>query len=346
MNSMRNRSQLTARVLRSGEQFQSIASEWKDLFSRCSHANPFQHPEWLLGWIEAFTPRDLFGIELRKSDRLVGFAPLLIYRRDGERVLAFAGGGVSDYLGSLAENAMDGPVIEAMLDSIGTIPGWTVLDLTDLHKNSPLLRSDRLSSYTREHDVCFVLPLPESPEQLVESLSRRQWANLRNARSRTRREGRPTIEQATRDTVPEFLDELFRLHAMRWNELGQEGVLNEPRLQNFHRGVAAPLCAAGLLRLSRFRLNDRTIAVVHSFFHLQTVFCYLQGFDPEFSHLSPGTQLMFSVIEDAVKLGMQRFDFLRGEEAYKLNWSPCGETSYRVELHRSQLAAERFDHAA
>jgi CelD/BcsL family acetyltransferase involved in cellulose biosynthesis len=93
-----------------------------------------------------------------------------------------------------------------------------------------------------------------------------------------------------------------------------------------------------MLRLYRLRLNERAIAAIYSFFHHETVFCYLQGFDPRFAHLSPGTQLMFAVIEDAVRLGMRRFDFLRGEEGYKLHWRPQGEPTCRIEVPRQRLS--------
>jgi CelD/BcsL family acetyltransferase involved in cellulose biosynthesis len=98
--------------------------------------------------------------------------------------------------------------------------------------------------------------------------------------------------------------------------------------------------------LYRMRLNERTIAAIYSFFHRETVFCYLQGFDPQFAHLSPGTQLMFSVIEDAVKLGLRRFDFLRGEEGYKLHWRPQGEPTFRIEVPRLRLSQQLRPRAA
>jgi CelD/BcsL family acetyltransferase involved in cellulose biosynthesis len=98
--------------------------------------------------------------------------------------------------------------------------------------------------------------------------------------------------------------------------------------------VAPTLLSSGLLRLYRMRIKDRTIAVNYSFFHRQSVYCYLQGFDPEFSGLSPGMQLMFAVIEEAVRFGARRFDFLRGEEGYKLHWRPEAEPTYRVEIPR------------
>lgn len=333
-------SRVTSKLLRSPAEFQAISGEWKELFSRCPDATPFQHPSWLLCWMEAFSPRDLVGVEIRDGKRLIGFAPFLIYPRDGERVLAFAGGGVSDYLNLLAEPGKELLVIERVLEAAQTMPNWTVLDLTDLSANSALAGSALAGQRAREHDICYVLSLPQTTELLIESLTKRQWANLRNARSRTQREGDPTIEQASAANVSEFLEDLVRLHTIRWNQLDENGVLNDSRVVSFHRSVAPALLQDGLTRLYRLRLNGRTLAVIYSFFHRDTVFCYLQGFDPQFSHLSPGTQLMFAVIEDAVRLGSRRFDFLRGEEGYKLHWRPRGEPTYRIEVPRQRLSEE------
>jgi CelD/BcsL family acetyltransferase involved in cellulose biosynthesis len=328
----------SVRVLRSADEFRHVASDWKQLFLRCPDATPFQHPAWLLCWIDAFAPRDLVGIEVRECGRLVGFAPLLIYPRDEQRILAFAGGGVSDYLGLLAEPGRESQVIDDVLCAVDNVSRWDVLDLTDISGRSAIPRHEALMQHSQQHDVCFVLSLPETHDELMHTFSKRQRANLRNARSRTVSEGGAKVERAQADTLQEFLDDLFRLHARRWNEAGETGVLSDERVQEFHRAVAPALLPAGILRLCRMRVNDRSIAAIYALFHRDTVFCYLQGYDPEFAHLSPGNQLMFAVIEDAVRLGMRRFDFLRGAEAYKLHWRPQGEPTHRIQVPRPSLS--------
>ena len=347
MNSFSQASaKLTSRVLHSASEFHLISTEWTELFRRCPEATPFQHPQWLISWMNAFAPRELVGIEIRVGTHLIGFAPLLIYPRDQERVLAFAGGGISDYLGLLAESGREPEVIDEVLRAAQTIAGWSVLDLTDVAVGSNILKYPPFGNLIREHDVCYALTLPETQDQVLHACSTHQRANLRNARSRTRREGGARIELATSDNLPEFLDDLFRLHALRWSGLGEPGVLSDERVQQFHRAVAPHLLSAGILRLYRMRVEGRTIAVLYSLFHRETVFCYLQGFDPEFARLSPGTQLTFAVMQDAVTLGMRRFDFLRGEEGYKLHWRPQGECTYRVEVPRSHLTARLLRPAA
>lgn len=320
------------------EEFRALLPEWTELYSLCSGSTPFQHPQWLMSWIDAFQPARLVGIEIRERDRLIGFAPLLVYPHNGRRTLAFAGGGTSDYLGLLALSEREQPVITEILRAAQTLPDWDVFDFTDIQAGNFLLHADSFPAEPQEHDLCFAFPLPANVDLVRESLTKRQWASLRNARSRTRREGEATFEVALASQATEFVHELLHLHEKRWLQLGEQGVLSDPRVGAFHLHVAPELAAAGLLRLYRMRLEDRTIAVIYCFFHLRTAYCYLQGFDPEFSYLSPGTQLMVAVIEDAVRHGLSKFDFLRGTEAYKLHWRPTGEPTYRIEIPRRLLA--------
>jgi CelD/BcsL family acetyltransferase involved in cellulose biosynthesis len=115
-------------------------------------------------------------------------------------------------------------------------------------------------------------------------------------------------------------------------------VLAEDRVRRFHSTAAPRLLQEGMLHLSRLRVNNRTRAVIFSLLSGDTTFCYLQGFDPEFSQLSPGTQLMFSAIKNAVSRGMRNFDFLRGDESYKQHWRAEKKPTYRIEIARTAIA--------
>jgi CelD/BcsL family acetyltransferase involved in cellulose biosynthesis len=324
---------LHTRVLTQSAELLGIARDWSILSERCSGATPFQRPEWLLCWVEAFSPENIRAVEVRSGNTLVGFAPLLIYSRGRERVLGFMGGAVSDYLDLLVDPQCEREVVIAILGVLEGLRGWTTLDLTDLSSRSVLLRT-ALAGIATAHDNCSALYLPKAREELLQLLSKRQRANLRAARSRIQRAGGGQVELATAETLPEFLDELFRLHTTRWAVARKPGVLDNAAVKAFHRKSAPGLLARGLLRLYRLQLQQRTIAVVYTLFERETVFCYLQGYDPEFARLSPGTHLMFSVMEDAVQERMRKFDLLRGEESYKRHWRAQAEVTHRIQLPR------------
>ena len=63
-----------------------------------------------------------------------------------------------------------------------------------------------------------------------------------------------------------------------------------------------------------------------------TVGLYNSGFAPERAALSPGLVLLSHVIRDAIARGRPRFDFLRGEERYKLEFEPTLEDVFRVTI--------------
>ena len=326
------------RILTDPARLHEIADEWRQLYQRCPSATPFQRPEWILAWMDAFSPKNISAIEVRYNARLIGIAPLLIYPREQERVLAFMGGGVSDYLDLLMEPEHANQVVFAVLDQAKSIDGWDTLDLTDLSTNS-MLHKTVLSRFSTPHDHCSALALPPTESELLRLLSKRQRANLRNARSRLTRAGESWFEVAAQETLPEFLSELFRLHASRWSQGGQPGVLADERVKAFHETVAPKLLVAGHLRLYRLSLEQRTIAALHALVGGSTLFCYLQGFDPEFAFVGPGNQLMFFAMQDAVRLGVRKFDFLRGEEDYKRHWRAQTEITCRIQISRTQLTS-------
>jgi CelD/BcsL family acetyltransferase involved in cellulose biosynthesis len=332
MNSIKT---IATRIFRSAAELAPIVDEWRALFGRCPDATPFQSPDWLLPWIEVFCPRNLLVAVFRSRQHLIGLAPMLIYPRGPERILAFAGGGVSDYLNLLCAPGYESEVLRHFLERMAPDSTWTTLELTDLPASSFLLSA--APSHVREHDACSVLTLPDSQDQLLRLFSNRQRANLRNAHSRLQRAGGGTFEVASADTLPEFLDDLFRLHSDRWHRSGQSGVLSDPPVRDFHRRTASQLLELGMLRLYRLRVNTQSAAVLYTLFHAETVYCYMQGYEPSMPQLSAGTQLMFEVMVDALRQGMRRFDFLRGDEAYKRHWRPHSERTYCLAVPRSAI---------
>jgi CelD/BcsL family acetyltransferase involved in cellulose biosynthesis len=286
--------------------------------------------------MRSFGPSQPLLIEVRRSDQLVGVVPLLIYQDGSERVLALMGGGISDYLDILVDPDFADETLAVIWNYIKEEPGWTTLDLTDLPATSLLLHQwpDDYSFGKTPHDVCSGLTLPSKLEELKILLPFRQLRNLRNARNRLRRAGDAHIEIATRETLPFFLEALLRLHSERWARAGLPGVLSEAAIQSFHKSVAPQLLERGVLRLYGLRLNGRFIACLYTLFERDTACCYLQGFDPDYAHFSPGKQLLGAAIADATREGKQRIDFLRGGEPYKQHWGACEVPTFRVQARR------------
>src|SRR5690348_9320550 len=166
-------------------QLHRIEPQWQSLWERAP-ATTFQRPEWLLPWVEIFEPRCLRIIAVWQAERLVALAPLLIYQRDAARILAFIGGGVSDYLDILVDRAFLSPALSAIFLAVDEFrEEWDAAEFTDLPGSSPLLQFQHADVARESHALCPVLHIADHVSQLAGLIPARQFRNLRNARNRT-----------------------------------------------------------------------------------------------------------------------------------------------------------------
>ncbi|HEX9941658.1 MAG TPA: GNAT family N-acetyltransferase [Thermoanaerobaculia bacterium] len=319
---------------------EALRGEWSALCDRSPRTTPFQRPEWLIPWWRAFPPGEPWVLAVRRQGRLAALAPLLLYRKDGIRTVAFCGGGVSDYLDIVTDPETEEDSTAALLAHLAARRDrWQAGDFEPLPGESPLLRvplPEGLSARTEPRDVCPCLPLPERVEGLPEVAHARQLYKLRAYRRKAAALGVLRLQTADEGSWEEMLDTLIRLHGTRWHEMGQAGMLDGDGFRIFHREVAAGFHARGSLALYVLRLDGSPIAASYGFRERETVYGYLQGFDPERAKLSPGVLMVGAAIEDAIHRGARCFDFLRGQETYKYWWGAKDRETYRRTLqHRS-----------
>jgi CelD/BcsL family acetyltransferase involved in cellulose biosynthesis len=331
---VRRTESLTVRAICDLASIARLVPEWNDLWTRCLHATTFQRPEWLLSWIEIFQPSKPVFLEVRNASQLVGIVPLLVYERDSQRVLALMGGGVSDYLDVLVDHAFWADALQDVYSFISAhISGWDVLELTDLHRNSPLVQAWPDVENIGIHDACPTLKL-RALDELKAVVPSHKLRNLRNARRRLERAGGGELSIANAASITTQLDAMIHLHEKRWAETQQGGMLGDGTVQRFHRRVAPLLFRKGVLRLYGLRFRERYIASLYALFEKNTAYYYLQGYDPEFREFSPGTQILGAVIEDAARLGIPTMDFLRGREPYKYAWGARDEQTFCIRQER------------
>ena len=320
---------------------EALAPQWAELWARCP-VTPFQRPEWLLSWLQAFRPSELCVIEGRIEGRLAGLAPMFIYPREGRRVLAPIGAGITDYVDWLIDPMIAQEFIPAAVAELDRAD-WEVMEVMDLPSSSLLLQGAELQ---REScDTCPVLRFAPGADfnKVVPSRQRR---NLSNARNRMSRAAYWKFETAHRDTLEEFLKTLFRLHRARWTEQGEPGVLANPKVKDFHLRSAPGLLDCGALRFYGIRLEGQLIAVLHTLMDRSRVYCYLQGFDTAYSEFSPGMLILEAVVRDAIREGKSAVDFLRGQEPYKYTWGAQDEPTFRLRRDHPARMSETARRAA
>jgi CelD/BcsL family acetyltransferase involved in cellulose biosynthesis len=353
--------------------FAELRSEWDGLLMR-SGAALFNSWEWLYPWCERVAPRARLRILLVRDPegRLVGALPLVREREGTARRLSFiAGRGVgSDDLDVLVDPAAGEAVLDAMAQALARDEGWDVLQLSDVPEGQTAARglverleSDEVSSVSNANEVsntssstsssphaghgqerrryrCPVISFPPGttwPELLSGSGRRdnvrRRLKWLRAQPGYAVRCVRDPVDAAV--GIRSFLD----LHAQRWAAQGGSQGIRGPWVEAFHRDAAWFLAERRALRLFLLELGGRPVAAVYGMVHRGAFLFYQSGADPQFAGRSVGLVLLAETIRAALEEGLERYEFLHGEEPYKLEWADSVRTTVSHVLRRESLRA-------
>jgi len=310
-------------LLRDVQDLKDISAAWLDLWRRDPVATPFQSPAWLIAWRRAFSPGRLHTVALWRGERLAALAPLYVEEETGR--LLPVGISLSDNLDILAEDAEAARELSDALFKDAPC-GRVEIENLNVRAHARSLPAPTGWSFREEpNDVCPFLPLGPTWDAHVPARKRRQW---RRAVREAQAHGDMRIERI--DEKPaEFLDHLARLHRARWKTRDQQGVLADEAVQRFQRLAAPELLGAGLARFYLLHFAGCVTGAYYGMAAKGRAYAYIGGFDPNFSHESPGTILIAHAMQEAQREGATRFEFLRGGEDYKYAWGAQDEPVFR-----------------
>jgi CelD/BcsL family acetyltransferase involved in cellulose biosynthesis len=333
------------------DRLRALEDEWRALFDAAGAPTPFLSWEWLFTWWRRFgSRRPAWLLEARdRAGRLAGV--LALSGRPGvpgARRWQLLGNGITgaDGLDVLARVA-DAPTVRslfarALADASG---GWEALDLEDLPCGSPTVGAVRDAAAVRGVRVHverrFALPgfaIRGTWDEHLRRIRRRDTYG-RRVRWLARQPGfRIDVATSPEDAAP-AMEDFLRLHRLRWDAEGGSYGIPPGATEAFHRDVAPLLGARGWLRLYRLHIEGKAIAAVYGIEVGGRFYYYQSGYDPAWSARSPGMVLVGRTIEDAYARGLTEYDFLRGEEPYKLDWAADRRETCAVRLRAPSLRA-------
>jgi CelD/BcsL family acetyltransferase involved in cellulose biosynthesis len=317
--------------------FAAMREQWRELAAD-SLAGVFNSWEWLHTWYELlgrgrapriYTARDARG-------RLNGLLPLAVERRLAVglpvRRLAFLGETHvgSDYLDVVARRGHEEEVIAAFAARLLEDRGeWDLLDLLDMDEASPALAVftrvlERAGYVVRvsEASVCpYELFTPgQSFDEFLRGTSRRD-NYLRRRKWLEKQPGYRVERVTTPESAGPAYEEFLRLHALRWAASGGSGGITGPEVEAFHREVVPLLAGRDMLRFYTMWVGETAVASVYGIRERDKFIYYQSGYDPAWGSKSVGMVLVGETFKDAVEDGLREYDFLRGSEAYKSDWT-------------------------
>ena len=223
---------------------------------------------------------------------------------------------------------------------------WDVVDLRRLRCGDPAADALATAFGAREiaegwtldvdrEDVCPVVTLPAGadPEAYLATLGKKERHEVRRKVRRAEAVGEVRLEDAPHPLreVDAFID----LHQKKW---GADGLFPDTPGGAQSRVLFRRLFELhgddGPLRLTFLTVGGRRIAAGIHFETPDAFLFYNMGVDPEARDLSPGVLMIRALIARALATGVQRLDFLRGNEPYKYEWGAVDEPIQRLLVRR------------
>jgi CelD/BcsL family acetyltransferase involved in cellulose biosynthesis len=293
-------------------------SAWQELCVRAG-AGYFAGPVWATAWYETFgraaATRVAWWGSAQRPDAIAAMV------RVGESVLPGrarpavpawhnlgSGVGGADHLAfpSVPSRRHDA------LSWASSLPGSVRLDHLDPTWADALARLGRSDpSRTRTYAV--------DVEPGARPGSKKLWKHIVRSRRQLVERGVAFDVHVGPDLDRALLTQLFSLHGIRSDRVGRHTTFTADRL-DFHHRLAERSTPVHCSFLVAARLDGALVGALYGFAAPDRLHYYQSGWDPAFEKASLGSVLIGEAIELCTRRGATTFDFLRGDEPYKLRF--------------------------
>jgi CelD/BcsL family acetyltransferase involved in cellulose biosynthesis len=323
---------------------------WDEIQTQAEARSPFMSWAWHRAFVDADAEAGASdALVLRTGTGVQAIVPLMSrqigFHRVPVRALTWAIGdlGCPDHLDVLATPAADVGALVPLVEQLE----WDVIVLSNLTPNAPVALRLAEAMAARGHAtqrqplwVCPYLDLSGEWERYLASLSRNRRHALRYMERNLRRRHMVAITDYDGERVEEGWQRLVTLHERRWaaDANGRvEGAFRDRCVERLHRRFIAELAQREELWLTTLDLDGEPAAAWYGFTCGDTAYFYQSGRDPRWERESVGQVLLAAMIRRAMERGLKRFDFLRGEDPYKRQWTTAGQTTEEITIFRRGL---------
>ena len=334
----------TIRLVAGPDALAQLDRELDDLHAATNAPTTARRP-WLETWVRSFDDHEPWCLVVEGGGRLDAAALLARRRGRGVTTVVALGHGPSDQVRFPARHPASAEALASgMARALHSLRGPWRLRVEQLPAGDPV--AERLAAHLGHSEQVpgdgsptLHLDQGREPSAYISRNSRQVASTMRN---RMRREGLELAIEVTRDpaAVVAMLPEIERVHRRRDEHLVRRSDLDDPRRAAFWRSVIALHAERGEVQVLSLRLSGRLAAYVLGFVDGDTYRMWDGRFEPDFARFSAGRVAMQEAVAAVVRdETLREFDWMRGEEPYKLRM--CSEIVPATHLLAWSSAAVR-----
>ena len=314
----------------------SLQPQWIELVESMVYPSPFVHPAWVLPALEAnereWTP---YFVRVKKNSKLMALLPLYMVKDYSVRELRYIGDCYHpDPLGLCGSRENRKVCIDVIKEYFFQHNDWDVLRLHWLLHEEAGEWNAASPKYQRGGTIAPYLTLPKSFDVYLQTFKRKKRYNLNASVRKFERAGGCYCSVTGYKDKQDYLEHLFSIHEKRSEERNIISSFAGRHLLQFHESLLNKMDNVWLRSLE---IEGKVIAVLYGFLYQGRFFYYQIAHDPSFRKQSPGTVLLYKVIEECCELGVKEFNFLQGDENYKWQWTKESRTLHAVTIYNRTL---------
>ncbi|HEU5047921.1 MAG TPA: GNAT family N-acetyltransferase [Rickettsiales bacterium] len=309
-------------ILTSDTEIAVIAEEWRQLHNAIG-TSPFSGFDYFDCWWRTTgntNGRVLHIVTARENGKLIGVLPLAVVRRKGFRVLQATGAEAfyqADILCANPEQA------QALWQAARNSKAYDFIHIRDVCPGS--LDEQALNSFATAHErnrAPYLKLEWKDAETYKATLPRKVRTDL-NRRLRRLEEKAPVKYTVCESLpLPEGIIEGMVKQKTAWcNELGLQGMFDQPNVLAFFRLFAAEAAKRGELFLAWLQCGEDVIAHHLALRYGKKLISYVVSNDAAYFQYSPGHLANLNAISWALEHGLEEFDHMQGDFAYKYQFA-------------------------
>jgi CelD/BcsL family acetyltransferase involved in cellulose biosynthesis len=326
------RSVLSVHICSTLDELEQFREQWNRLLGANPTASIFQTPEWLVSWWQAYGRNRSF-LALVFENSLGDAVGIIPFYSDQTSFLGFtlrtlrmvgAGSGDSDGLNIIAAPGYESNCAKAFVAWFTSQKQWQLCRLETLPEHSlaveSLVREIQRSGMSIDSTLTpnFIIDLPPTWQQYLGSLEPSFRPLL--TRYPKRLQSRFTVKFLRCEDVDNLnaqLQTLFDLHQMRWTGKGEIGAFAGNERRDFYYRMATAFLQRSWLEFWQLELNGERVGAQFCFRYKDTVSLLQEGFHPKYAAEKIGYALKAHLLEEMIRTGAKRYDFLGGADPYK-----------------------------
>lgn len=330
------------------KRFADLEYAWKNIFDAVNLNSIFSSFEWCYCWWKYYGQnKKLKILLLKENNELVGIFPLMEekckFNYHPIKSIRFIGDGLADRIQFLFLQDKTKCMTEIM-NYLSRQPNWQLGQLNEIdgsyniESDMDSCLSTNITVLIKKGSSCPFMSLGDNFNGWVHKLDKKMRKSIRNRERKMLSDGLvETKEIRSHPDILGIMQNAAALESKSWKGREKKGIFQTENDIRFHAELASKIMNRDWLQMFFLSFNRQDISYQYGFRLHNCYYAYNTAYDPEYSEYSPGTQVRYKHVESMMKHTVRNYDFLRGDEQFKLHWPVHIRYNKNIILYRDNI---------